>query len=229
MYPDAADLVAASTVSELTSLEEAQQDGLRDEAILAVEGVCKQSFTLEGGSGSGSGDDGSVTRAIDGTGGDVLYLPKRLVELTGLEVAGGVIATGDVVLSEKRDRLHLPDPRSGMNWLTQAYAEMTGAEHRAFPTGPGAVSVTGTWGWADEEVPPPIATALRYDMEDRALANAHALADTVRSAKSLGVSALQQGGLSMSLGGREAAVSTRVRRVLANADLIWHGPVGALA
>ena len=159
----------------------------------------------------------------------MLYLPKRLVELVSIEVSGGVISADDVEVSEKRDRLSLPDPRSGTTWLTQAFAEARGLENRAFPSGPAAVEVSGVWGWADDEVPAAAAVALRYDMEDRAVANAHSLADTVRSAKGLGVSGLSQGSLSMQFDGREAAVSTRVRRVLADAKLIWHGPVGALA
>jgi hypothetical protein len=229
MYPSTAELVAASSNATLQGLEGTEQDGLREEAILAVEGACKQSFTLEGDSGSGSGDDEPTTRKLDGTGSNVLYLPKRLVELTGIEAPGTAISAADVELSERHDRLCLPDPRSGTNWLTQAMAEATGAEHRAFPSGPAAVSVTGIWGWTPEEVPAAIATALRYDMEDRAVANAHALADTVRSAKGLGVTGLSQGGFSLQLDGREVAVSTRVRRILSDAELIWHGPAGALA
>lgn len=224
MYPSTAELVAASSNTVLKGLEKAEQDGLREEAILAIEGACRQSFTQEG------KDDAPVVRKLDGTGSDVLYLPKRLVELVSIEVAGGVISADDVEVSEQRDRLSLPDPRSGTNWLLQAFAEARGIdETRAFPSGPAAVEVSGVWGWADDEVPTAVAVALRYDMEDRAVANAHALADTVRSAKGLGVSGLSQGGMSMQLDGREAAVSTRVRRVLADAALIWHGPVGALA
>lgn len=228
MYPTTTELVAASSNAVLKGLEESEQDGLRDEAILAIEGACRQSFTLEGDSGSGSGDGGPVTRKLDGTGGDTLYLPKRLVELVSLEVPGGAISADDVDLSERRDRLVLPDPRSGTNWLTQAVAEAIGSVHRCFPAGPAAIDVTGTWGWAANEVPAAVATALRYDMEDRAVANEHALADTVRSAKALGVTGLSQGGLSMQLDGRESAVSARVRRILTNAGLIWHGPVGAV-
>jgi len=223
MYPSTAELVAASSNAALKGLEGSEQDGLRDEAILAIEGACRQSFTVEG------TKEEPVTRKVDGTGGDLLYLPKRLVELVSLEVPGGTISADDVELSELRGRLSLPDPRSGTTWLTQAFAEARGLESLAFPSGAAGVEVSGVWGWADDEVPAAVAVALRYDMEDRAVANAHALADTVRSAKGLGVSGLSQGGLSMQLDGREAAVSTRVRRVLADAALIWHGPVGALA
>lgn len=222
-YPSTGELVEASNLKALTELDETVQDGLRAEAILAVEAACRQSFTVEG------ADDEPVSRKLDGTGGDVLYLPKRLVELAGIEASGTAISGADVELSERHDRLCLPDPRSGSNWLTQTVSEATGGEHRAFPSGPAAVTVTGIWGWAPDEVPAAIATALRYDMEDRAVANAHALAETVRSARGLGVTGLSQGGLSLQMDGREVAVSTRVRRLLANAELIWHGPAGALA
>ena len=87
--------------------------------------------------------------------------------------------------------------------------------------------VTGVWGWAGDEYPEAISTALRFDMEDRALANAHALSDTVRSARALGLAGVNQGGLSIELGNGEPAVSTRVRRLLK--DYRWSGGVGALA
>lgn len=218
MYPTTAELVAASTVSELTDLEEAQQDALRQEAIDAIEGVCRQSFLQEGTEGE------PVERIIDGPGSRELYLPKRLIELTKLATSGSALTASDVVLSEAGDRLHVPSERDGGTWATRAIAEATGRVDPIFPHGPGSVTVTGVWGWA--EVPSAIVTALRLDMEDRALATGHALAESVRSTRALGVSGIDQGGLSVQLRNREPGVSARVRRVLRTgndgAGYIWH-------
>lgn len=225
MYPTTAELVAASTVSELTGLTEAQQDALRQEAIDVIEGVCHQDFLQEGTKAE------PVARVIDGPGARELYLPKRLVELTALEVPGGALTITDVTLSEDHARLHVTPESDGSTWATRAVAEMTGRTEPVFPDGPGTVTVTGVWGW--EEVPSAIATAIRLDMEDRALANQHALAESVRSSRALGVSGIDQGGLSVQLRAREPGVSARVRRVLRTgndgAGYIWHRWTGGLA
>lgn len=225
MYPSTAELVAASTVTEFTGLTEAQQDALRQEAIDVIEGVCRQGFEQEGSEAE------PVERIIDGPGSRELYLPKRLIELSTLEVPGGGLTASDVVLSEAGDRLHVAPESSGSSWATRAVAEMTGRTDPVFPDGPGSVTVTGVWGWA--EVPSAIVTAIRLDMEDRAMANQHALAESVRSTRALGVSGIDQGGLSVSLRAREPGVSARVRRVLRTgndgAGYIWHAWTGGVA
>jgi hypothetical protein len=224
MYPSTAELVAASSVAELTGLEEAQQDALREEAILAVEAHCKQSFEQEGKPGE------LVERIIDGSGADTIYLPKRLVELDTLSVVGGSLLTDDVALSEKRDRLHVIREGDGGTWATRAVAAIEGRQPTTgFPAGPGAVTISGVWGWADDELPAAVKTALRLDMEDRALAGSNALAESMRSARALGSKRVQQGGLSVDLSGGEPAVSNRVERVLSTAGLVWESAVGALA
>ena len=226
MYPTTKELVDASSNAELKALAEVEQEALRAEAILAIEGHCRQSFAAESGSGSGSGDE-FATLSIDGTGSRTLYLPRRLASLHVLTVAGASIGAGDVELNAEHDRLSITDEGSATNWLLQAAAEFSQRPQALFTAGAGTVSVTGVWGWADDEYPEAITTALRFDMEDRALANAHALSDTVRSARALGLTGVNQGGLSIELGNGEPAVSTRVRRLLK--DYRWSGGVGALA
>lgn len=230
MYPTTAELLAASTVAALADLEPAQQDALRDEAILAIEGHCRQSFTAVGTT------EEPTTRTLDGGGGRTLHLPQRLAELVSVTVLNGWVSTEDVALNDDHDRLSIPSERDGWNWATQAVAEMRHYREIHFPDGPGSVAVAGVWGWADDETPAAIATALRFDMEDRALANSHALAETVRSARALGLTSVSQGGLSIEMGQRagnlgatpgEAAVSMRVGRLLA--DLLWEPAYGSRA
>lgn len=220
MYPTTKELVDGSTVEALTSLEEAQQDALREEAIAAVERYCRQSFLQEG------TEEDPVERILDGSGSRALYLPKRLITLTDLDAGVTGLAVGDVVLSERRDRLVIADEPSGSTWATRAIAEMTGTRDPIFPSGLAGVRIVGVWGW--EAVPAEVTTALRFDMEDRALAGVHKLADTVQSARALGVASVRQGNLSIDLGGRQPTVSLRVRRALSG--LRWStGGSGALA
>ncbi len=221
MYPSTAELIAASNVSELTDLTEAQQDALRAESILAIEGYCAQSFEVEG-----TGEE-PVQRILDGNGARKIYLPKRLVSLSALSVVGVALAASDVVLSEDHDRLHISDEADSASWLTRAMADITGERESLFTAGVGTVAVSGIWGWADDEFPDAVGTALRYDMEDRALADGHALSETVRSARALGLGGVQQGGLSIDLAAGEPEVSTRVARLLS--DYIWQSAAGAVA
>ncbi len=231
MYPTTAELVAASTVAALTDLETAQQDALRQEAILTVEGHCAQSFEAEG------TEDDPVTKTLDGVGGRTLYLPMRMAKLVSVTPPeGSSLSTGDVTLSDDHDRLAVRSLYGGTNWATQAFAEGYGYRDLRFPSEPASVKVAGVWGWTDDEFPAAIATALRFDMEDRALADAHALSETVRSARALGLTALNQGGLTMQFGQRtgalgavpgEPAVSTRVERLLSG--FLWVSMAGSMA
>lgn len=221
MYPTTKELVEASSVSELTGLTEVQRDALREEAIVAIEGHCRQSFEEEG------TDKDPVAKTFDGAGGRILYLPKRLAALGTVTTQGGMVGTDAVVLSDDHDRLHIPSGQDGATWASRAVSELSGYERAHFPTGPGAVTVSGIWGWADAEYPAVITIALRMDCEDRALANAHALSESVRSARALGLQDINQGGLSVTLGNREPGVSMRVERMLG--DYIWSSSAGALA
>lgn len=221
-YPSTAEIVADSTTAALTDLEPTAQEALREEAITAIEGYCGQSFTAEG------TEDEPAERILDGQGGDVLYLPQRLASLSSLLVPGGALSAADVVLSDDHDRLSIaPEAEGGSTWVTRAYADARGTRALCFPVGNAGVKVDGVWGWADDEVPGAVATALRFDMEDRALANAHALAETARSARALGLTGVDQGGLSIGIGAREPEVSTRVARLLS--DLVWVSAAGATA
>jgi hypothetical protein len=56
-------------------------------------------------------------------------------------------------------------------------------------------------------------------MEDKALAGANHLAETVRSARALGLTSVSQGRLSINLGAMEVELSVRARRILK--DLVF--------
>lgn len=209
MYPSTADLVAASTVTALTGLTEPQQDALRDAAIAAVETYCRQRFITEG------TDEEPVTKRMDGTGTEVLYLPARLVSLDSVRVSGSEIgvSTSDVVVGDDRDRLSLPGDLGGGTWADRALAEAEGHTRPVFPAGSDNIQVAGVWGWTDDEYTDQLAaitTGLRYFMEDQALAGAHALGDTVKASRALGLGSVNQGRLSVDLG-PEVALTARVR------------------
>lgn len=220
-YPTTAELVAGSTVDALTDLTSDQQDAKRAEAIVAVESHCRQSFTAEG------TEEAPVALLVDGNGGRELWLPRRLVLIDSLSVSTGAFGADDVVLNDSHDRLHLGDAAGPSTWATRVIAAATGTTRPVFPAGPGTVEVTGVWGWAEDEYPEAVTTALRFHMEDRALADAHALADSVRSARGLGIAGISQGNLSADLTRGEPLISTRVRRQLQRYR--WSGPAGALA
>lgn len=223
-YPTTAELVDASSVDELTTLDTPQQDALRDEAIAAVENYCGQSFTQEGTTGS------PVTKTLDSPGGDVLGLPRRLASLSSFAFAGTTLDGDSVALSDDHDRLVLSDPRAGGSWLLRVQAQRDAAT-LSFPSGPALAAVAGVWGWTDAEYDAQldaITTALRFDMEDRALANAHKLSGTVRSARALGLSDVSQGSLSYSFADDQPSVSQRVMRIIPQ-ELIWAPALGALA
>lgn len=199
-YPSTADLVAASTVDELADLSTDQKDELREAAIDAIEVHCRQAFTLQA----------AATKVVDGSGGDVLYLPVRLQAVTALSVDGTLMAVPDYSLGTDGDVLKLVSPVGG-SWVTRV-RRSPGDGGPSFPSGRDNVSITGDWGWA--EVPSAVATAIRFDMEDQALAEANKLASTVRSQRALGVYSINQGGLSAQLQG-EPGLSVRVKRKLA--------------
>lgn len=214
-YPAAAELVAASDVDELTGLNADQQAALRTAAITAVETFCEQSFLQEGTTGS------PVTRKLDGAGTEVIALPKRLSELTGLSIEGDAWDLAGVQLSEDRDSIEVTDQWLG-SWTTRARRHGPD-EGPQFYRGRANIWISGVWGWSD--VPDAVVTALRYDMEDQALAEANKLAPTIRSSRALGINSVSQGGLSVNLGD-EPALSMRARRQLT--DYIWAPTVGAV-
>jgi hypothetical protein len=211
-YPTTAELVAASNVDALTSLDPDVQDGYRASAITSVEDFCRQTFEAEG------TELDPVIRVVDGNGEDTIYLPKRLATLATVAIAGEIVAEGDVALSESGEVLTLADPVSQGSWVTRVRRTSID-DGPAFTAGRQNVAVAGVWGWTDDEWTAgrlePVATAIRFDMEDQAQADASQIADTVRSYRALGLSTISQGGLSASIKTSEPVISIRAQRQLA--------------
>lgn len=206
---------------ELTS---DQQDALRASAITAVESYCRQRFLPDGSSGD------PVRRRLDGTGTNTLYLPVRLSELISLSVLEGAGSVGadDVSLSDDRTRLTVGGTTFGSSWAERAIADAEGHREPVFPAGVDNIAVEGVWGWTDAEYTADLAavtTALRFDMEDKALAGANHMSDTVRSARALGVNSISQGRLSLNLAAIEPDLSVRAQRAVA--DLVAENVAGA--
>lgn len=224
-YPSRAELVTASSSDDLTSLTPEQQDALRLGAINSIESYCRQTFEAEGTEAE------PITKLVDGSGIETVYLPKRLAALTGLTIDGAVqsIVDGAVILPESGAHLQLGSI-AGSSWLTRV-RRRPGDPGPVFERGRGNVAVTGVWGWTDEEwaagLLEPIKTAIRLDMEDQASADANKLASTIRSMETLGIQQLGQGNLSLGRG-NAASVSVRVRRAIPS-RLRWRGALGATA
>jgi hypothetical protein len=200
-YPTTAELVAASTVAELTSLTEEQQDALRSSAISAIEDWCGQSFLPE--------DD--ATKIVRSEGGAELYLPKRLRSLTSMQTSGGAEhELAAVHVADEGDMLLFKSGVVGVGYYEQALFEVSGGD---YPQGfkKDLLTITGDWGW--ETVPEPVVTAIRFDMEDAAVADANALSSTVHAFRALGLTNISQGNLRADLG-TIPVLSVRVTRLL---------------
>lgn len=222
MYPSTADLVAASTVEALTGLTTPQKNALRDAAIQAVESFCGQQFTAEGTIGS------PVTRRVDGTGTDTLYLPARISDLVSVTATNGDLSVESVQISDDRQRLTITG-LTGTTWADRAFADFRGFPEPVFPAGADNIEVSGVWGWTDDEYSTyltAVSTALRFDMEDKALAGGHALGDTVRASRALGLGAVNQGRVSIDLSGQEPMLSVRARQQLRS--LVFNHAGGAV-
>lgn len=209
-YPTRAALVAASSVAELTGLEAPEQDSLWAAAISAVEEFCGQTFGNE-----------DRTEIIDGRGASVIYLPARLSRLDSLRVNGQDFATASVVISSERDRLHF-NTEYALGYYEQAIADASGDK---FPVGFGNIEINGLWGWADDEFPAAVGTALRYDMEDTALADQNSLSATVQAFRKLGLRNISQGNLQAQITSAPG-LTDRVTRILR--PYVWNGQIGAL-
>ena len=213
-YPVTAELVAASTVDELTSLDSDQLESMREAAIVAVESFTGQRFVYEE----------AVTELIESGGGYEIYLPKRLIEVTSITPYGGDPLELDAitVAADDNDRLIFHRNVVGVGYYEQALYEVSGGDYSTvFPQG--TLEVVGDWGW--EECPENVITALRYDMEEQALADANALSSTVHAVRRLGLSSIGQGSLRAELI-TPPIVSPRVERLLH--DYLWHGTGGKL-
>jgi hypothetical protein len=213
-YPTVGELVEDSDVTELTSLSYDKQEALWHAAKIAVEEYVGQTFDFEP----------DTTKVFDGDGQRSIYLPKRLETLTTLEVAGSALVEGDVYLSDAHDRLHVnPDAGIG-NYYERALMDIQGYPSLTFTAGDSTVSVTGDWGWS--AFPAPVRDAMRFDMEEQALADANALSSTVHAVRRLGLGSIGQGGLRAELA-TPPAVSPRVAQRLL--PYVWHGQGGRLA
>lgn len=210
-YPGTGELVAQSSVSELTSLTDPEQDALRDVAIADVERFCGQAFVPY------TGD-----LVVDGGGGREVFPPKRVEELTAIVVQGTSIDLTDVVVSEKGDRLHFA-PYS-TDYAVTAMRE-TAYDSRTFRSGWGTVILSGTFGWS--VVPAAVSQAIRIEMEQQALADASALSGIVNSSRRLGLRSVAQGNLRADIGD-PSVVSPQAARLL-DPDYVWLGPGGYLA
>lgn len=209
-YPTTATLVAASSVTELTSLTAPQQDALRDVATSAVERYTGQQFTP-------STDD----VVIDGSGSREIFTPIRVETLTDISVKGSSIDLTDVVLGANGDRLHFAAPST-------SYAVVAMREHaydtRTFRSGAGTIILSGTFGWS--VCPPAVVQALRIEMEVQAAADASALSGIVASARRLGMTNLSQGNLRAAIGD-PSEISPQAARLLA--PYVFVGAGGYLA
>lgn len=200
-YPSAATLVEQSTVEALASLTEAQQDALRSAAISAVEEHVGQSFTPFSG-----------IVQVPSQGGYEVLLPRRLRLLDAVYSSrGDLLEPEAVVLGPNKDRLIWRQNIVGVGYYEQALFEVSG---RDYPTrfGRDTLQVAGEWGW--DAVPQPVVDAIRYDMEDQAMADASALTQTVHVFRRLGLTTIDQGNLRATLGPVGGGLSPRVTRVL---------------
>lgn len=206
-YPDVDELLAASSCAELIALDDDQAEALRLEAIVGVESYCGQSFLPEG------TEEAPASRFVDGSGGRALELPKRLEVLVEVLVEGASLAIDGIRLSDTHDRISIV--RTAAPGYYETALEIPTS--RTFETGPDAIEVRGVWGWL--AVPDAVTQALRLHMEDRAMADANALAPSIRSYRGLGVSGIRQGNLSAQLEAFEPELSARARRQVA--DYVW--------
>lgn len=207
-YPTTADLIAGSSVDELTSLSSEEQDALRASAIAAVEVFCRQSFDTAQ----------ADTFALDGNDLQTLYLPRRLVSFSSVTFNGTTVETDGFQLNMARNRLSIREAGSWGTWADKALAEIDGVPRTEFPIGNSNVVITGVWGWTDDEYDAElgaVTVALRWDMEDQARVEASKLSSLVETARAQGLASISQGSLSADLSRRAPTISQRVKRVLA--------------
>jgi hypothetical protein len=212
-YPTTSELLAQTTCDELLALQEDQQEALRLAAIVGVESWCGQRFTY----------DENETVEVECQGGYELYLPKRLISLTSASLYGGdPLELGPIAVDPEGDRIVFRRQAVGVGYYEQALYEVSGGDY-ATGLPYGTLSLTGNWGW--ETAPDAVQTALRYDMEEQALADANALASTVHAFRRLGLAGVGQGTLRAQLV-TPPTLSPRVERLLV--DYVWMGTGGRL-
>jgi len=206
-YPTATALVDASGVPELRGASDDDVTALRSAAIAAVEEFTGQSF-----------DSFEGTLSVHASG-SVAFLPRRLERLDSIDGAGS-LTDADLALDDRGDRITVRDWRWTSNAYERALRDLAG---ETSPTLGDDVQITGLWGWS--ECPAEVATAIRYDMEDQARADANDLSPTVAAMRSLGIRDVSQGNLRLNIGDA-AMLSPRAVRLLHG--LVWHGAGGEL-
>jgi len=199
-YPTTAELVAESTVGELVSLTPEQQDALRDAAITAAENYTGQAFTDY---------DGEIEVEVEH--GTEVYLPRRLRSFRSVTPVGGEpVDLTALRISDDGARIAWRPNIVGVGYYSQALFEVSGGDYlKEFPTG--VLVIDGNWGWTNP--PAAVRMALRFDMEDNALADANALTPSVNYARTMGLTRLSQGNLNVDLGPLPT-LSPRVVRLL---------------
>lgn len=215
-YPTTEELVAASTITELTTLSETEQDALRESSINAIEEFCNQSFMYE--------PDSSYY--VDGAGTGVLYLPRRIVTLTAITIPDSSISLSDILINDLRDRLFLQPGNNPLtnNYYSAAIRELSGSWPMRFTYGTGNILIEGDFGWS--AVPAPVKVAIRKDMEDTALADANGLSNTARAFRKMGMRDVSQGNLRATVTGAWG-LSPEVMGLLDR--YVWIGPLGSVA
>jgi hypothetical protein len=213
-YPTCAELVAESTIAALTALSTPQQEDIYAASVAAIEEFCGQTFDLQP----------DTTKVLDGTGSDVLYLPKRLETITALVVEGSALSFGDVILDEPFDRLVVkPNVAGTMNYYSRALLTFESGLSFSFTHDEENVTITGDWGWST--FPGPVRTAIRKDMEDTALADSNLLNQTIRAYRKFGMRDISQGNLRATFG-FAPGLGDEVIHLLQ--PYVWVGQVGYL-
>ena len=207
-YPTVTDVKTASAVPELTGASDAALAPLLSAAIQAVEEYTGQSFTAWTG-----------TLTVPASRGRVLFLPRRLERLDVIANAGALTAA-DVTLAPTFDRLALNDWRASSTAYERLLRSVSGEENLDWGVAP---DVTGLWGWS--ATPDDVATAIRFDMEDAARADANDLSSTVAAFRALGLRDASQGNLRLTIGD-PSVLSPRAERMLRG--FIFYGAGGEL-
>lgn len=211
-YPSVGALLAESTVDELTGLDAAALDTTRASAIRAIEAYCGQEFVPF---------DGEMEARAEGR--YEVYMPRRLRSITSITPYGGEAMELDAVRIEMEGKkIRFERSAVGRGYYSQALQEVSGGD---YATGfrVGTLLIDGEWGWAT--TPQGIERAIRFDMEDQALAEANQLSATTHAFRRMGLNAIGQGSLRAQL----VTPPTLTPRVVREVEpYLWLGPGGRL-
>jgi hypothetical protein len=106
-----------------------------------VDGACNQTFSKEG------SEESPVEKKVNGTGGESVFAPKRLVTLTSVYVYSSL----DNYVEYDADQFIATERRVGFHSFTDISARLLVND---FPEGKSNIGILGVWGWA--AVPDPI-------------------------------------------------------------------------